>query len=294
MNVLFVCTGNTCRSPMAEGILAAKNIPELHVLSRGLAADGSPVSQNAAAALQEIGIDISKHISHPLLREDLASADKILCLSPSHQAALAAAGVPEEKLFVLGDGIPDPFGGDLAVYRLCRDRIAAAIDTLAEQGFFSDLVVKPMEKKHLAPIAKLEKLCFSEPWSQEALLESYQHGTRFFTAEKKGVFAGYAGVSAILDEAYITNVAVLPDFRRCGVATALLQAVFDFCRQRDSAFVSLEVRASNHAAVALYEKAGFQTVGRRPDFYRAPREDALIMTKTFDMDKEQPHENSGH
>ena len=281
MNILFVCTGNTCRSPMAEGYLRSKGIDGVTVLSRGLACDGSPVSLNSKTAMAEVGIDISGHISRQITDRDIKNADKIICLSPSHRAVLLSAGVPQEKLYILGNGISDPFGGDITVYRRCRDEIFAAIDELQKDGFFGNICIVPLEERHIKDIARLEALCFSEPWSEEGILEAYRLGTKFFIAENSKQLMGYIGIKAVIDEGYITNVAVYPQYRGIGVATALINKVFDFAKEKGLSFVSLEVRASNTAAVSLYEKTGFKEEGRREDFYRLPREDALIMTKRF-------------
>lgn len=281
MNILFVCTGNTCRSPMAEGYLRSKEIDGVTVLSRGLASDGSPVSLNSKTAMAEVGIDISGHISRQITDRDIKNADKIICLSPSHRAVLLSAGVPQEKLYILGNGISDPFGGDITVYRRCRDEIFAAIDELQKDGFFGNICIVPLEERHIKDIARLEALCFSEPWSEEGILEAYRLGTKFFIAENSKQLMGYIGIKAVIDEGYITNVAVYPQYRGIGVATALINKVFDFAKEKGLSFVSLEVRASNTAAVSLYEKTGFKEEGRRKDFYRLPREDALIMTKRF-------------
>lgn len=281
MNILFVCTGNTCRSPMAEGYLRSKKLDGVTVLSRGLACDGSPVSLNSKTAMAEVGIDISGHISRQITDSDIKNADKIICLSPSHRAVLLSAGVPQEKLYILGKGISDPFGGDITVYRRCRDEIFAAIDELQKDGFFGNICIVPLEQRHIKDIAKLEVLCFSEPWSEEGILEAYRLGTKFFVAESDKNLIGYIGIKAVIDEGYITNVAVYPQYRRMGVAAALLNKVFDFAKEKGLSFVSLEVRASNTQAVSLYQKTGFKEEGRRKDFYRLPREDALIMTKRF-------------
>ncbi|MEE1238854.1 MAG: ribosomal protein S18-alanine N-acetyltransferase [Acutalibacteraceae bacterium] len=281
MNILFVCTGNTCRSPMAEGYLLSKKTVGLAVSSRGLAADGSPVSQNSKTAMAEAGIDIGSHISEQLTVDDINKADKIICLSPSHKAALLSAGVPENKLFVLGNGISDPFGRSIETYRRCRDEIFAAIDKLINDGFFDDVSIVPIDCKHIKDIARLESLCFSEPWSEEGIFDAYRLGTRFFVAQKDNKLIGYIGIKAVIDEGYITNIAVFPEYRGMGVGKALINRVFEFAREKQLSFVSLEVRPSNTAAVSLYEKTGFKEEGRRKDFYRLPREDALIMTKRF-------------
>ena len=281
MNILFVCTGNTCRSPMAEGYLKSKGIEGVTVLSRGLAADGSPVSLNSKTAMDEAGIDIGSHISKQITADDINKADKIICLSPSHKAVLLSAGVPENKLYILGDGISDPFGGSIETYRRCRDEIFAAIDILIKDGFFGDISVIPIEQRHIKEIARLEEICFSEPWSEEGILEAYRLGTKFFAAEADKKLIGYIGIKAVIDEGYITNIAVFPEFRRRGVAKALLNKVFEFAKEKGLSFVSLEVRPSNTEAVSLYEKTGFKEEGRRKNFYRLPLEDALIMTKRF-------------
>lgn len=281
MNILFVCTGNTCRSPMAEGYLKSKGIEGVTVLSRGLAADGSPVSLNSKTAMDEVGIDVSSHISRQITAVDINKADKIICLSPSHKAVLLSAGVPENKLYILGDGISDPFGGSIETYRRCRDEIFAAIDILIKDGFFGNISVIPIEQRHIKEIARLEEICFSEPWSEEGILEAYRLGTKFFAAEADKKLIGYIGIKAVIDEGYITNIAVFPEFRRRGVAKALLNKVFEFAKEKGLSFVSLEVRPSNTEAVSLYEKTGFKEEGRRKNFYRLPLEDALIMTKRF-------------
>ena len=140
----------------------------------------------------------------------------------------------------------------------------------------------PMDRSHLAGVAELERLCFSAPWN-EAMLEEelYNDTASFIVAEgEDGQVLGYAGLHVILDEGYIDNVAVRPTCRRQGIADRLLDV---FCRfgQANLAFLTMEVRPSNTAAVALYEKHGFQEAGRRKDYYENPREDALLLTREF-------------
>jgi ribosomal-protein-alanine N-acetyltransferase len=142
-----------------------------------------------------------------------------------------------------------------------------------------------MDRSHLAAVAELERLCFTTPWN-EAMLEEelYNPTASFLVAEgEDGQVLGYAGLHVVLDEGYIDNVAVRPAYRRMGVAHRLLDV---FCRfgQANLAFLTLEVRPSNTAAVALYEKHGFHEAGRRKDYYDHPTEDALLLTKEFQHD----------
>ncbi len=144
------------------------------------------------------------------------------------------------------------------------------------------MTIVPMDRSHLKGVAELERLCFSTPWN-EAMLEEelYNDTASFLVAEgPDGTVVGYAGLHVILDEGYIDNVAVRPDQRRQGIADRLLEV---FCRfgAAHLRFLTLEVRPSNTAAVALYEKHGFREAGRRRDYYDAPREDALLLTKEF-------------
>jgi ribosomal-protein-alanine acetyltransferase len=109
---------------------------------------------------------------------------------------------------------------------------------------------------------------------------------KFFVAEKSGELLGYVGISCILDEGYITNIAVYPKHRKKGVATALIKRVFDLADEIELSFVSLEVRESNFGAISLYEKMGFKKEGLRKNFYRDPQENACIMTKRFEENED--------
>ena len=98
-------------------------------------------------------------------------------------------------------------------------------------------------------------------------------------AEVEGVVVGYVGSESVLDSADIMNVAVSPNYRRQGIAEALINALSDALRAKDIRFLMLEVRVSNMPAIALYEKLGFIVAGRRPRYYSSPREDAYVMRK---------------
>ena len=148
-----------------------------------------------------------------------------------------------------------------------------------------DFRLLPMDRSTVPDVAAIERECFSQPWSEDMLAEElYNDNASFIVAvADDGTVLGYAGLTVVLDEGYIDNVAVRPNCRKQGIADRLLDV---FCRfgQEHLAFLTLEVRPSNTAAVALYEKHGFQEAGRRKNYYEAPQEDALLLTKEFRHD----------
>ena len=132
-----------------------------------------------------------------------------------------------------------------------------------------------------AQIAQLEKLCFSEPWSERQLLETMEDpkGVLYVAVQDDdGQVLGYAGLHNIVGEGYVDNIAVFPQFRAQGIGEALTRALVEYMRCASLEFLTLEVRASNLPAISLYEKLGFRQEGRRKNFYRHPTEDARIMT----------------
>lgn len=146
--VLVVCTANICRSPMAAGLLqhalAAQPEPlrSLKVESAGVAARrGERVSENSVIALKKVGIDISQHVSQPLTQELLDRSKVVICMTESHRAMIQLQATPPPKHLYLfrefmpqkGDKeVPDPFGGPLRIYELCRDEMVEAIPSLVE------------------------------------------------------------------------------------------------------------------------------------------------------------------
>lgn len=144
--------------------------------------------------------------------------------------------------------------------------------------------IVPMATEHLDRLEQLERMCFSRPWSKKMLAEELDNQCAAFLVavepeSEKAV--GYAGLLVVADEGYITNVAVDPSCRRQGVAAQLLQVFDNFAKGNHLAFLTLEVRPSNAAAIALYEGFGFREVGRRRNYYDLPKEDALILTKYY-------------
>ncbi len=146
----------------------------------------------------------------------------------------------------------------------------------------SDFTVRPMTEEDLPAVLAMEARCFPDPWSEGVFRTALRDASSLWlAAETGGVLAGYAGMQWVLDEGYIDNVAVDPAFRRKGAASDLLEAMIAEGKKRSLSFLSLEVRAGNEAAIALYAAFGFETVGCRRGYYLRPPEDALIMTKYF-------------
>ena len=282
MKIIFVCTGNTCRSPMAEGYLKSKYIPTLMVESRGLSSGGDAVSENSAYAMEEIGIDIKNHISKGLSHKDL-NADLFVAMTSSHAQALKSIGIDEGKIKILGEGISDPFMQPLTVYRSCRNEITDNIDKLIYGGLINGIFIREATMDDVPQIAELERDNFSLPWSENAIKESMEQKTLFLVAEKENKIIGYMGLTMVLDEGYVTNVAVNKDFRKMGVGTLLMNKAIDSAFLKGLAFISLEVRASNQNAISLYERLLFKNEGRRKNFYDNPKEDAIIMTRRFNF-----------
>ncbi len=140
----------------------------------------------------------------------------------------------------------------------------------------------PMRAEHTPRLAELEKLCFSEPWSENALSEEIDNPTAYFvTAIEGDEVLGYGGMHTVLGESYIDNIAVFPEYRGRGVGRAVTQALVEKAKENAGVFITLEVRASNTPAITLYGSLGFETVGVRKRFYTEPEEDAVLMTLSF-------------
>lgn len=136
---------------------------------------------------------------------------------------------------------------------------------------------------HVPRIEAIEQACFSVPWTSGQIVSQLKDDTHEFLAalDGTGKVLGYVGMMTVLDEGYIANVAVDPAYRRRGIGDRLIERLTEIAEERGLAFMTLEVRAGNRPAIALYEKHGFVPVGLRRNYYTQPREDALLMTKTF-------------
>ena len=138
------------------------------------------------------------------------------------------------------------------------------------------------KKEHLSEIARLEKQIFSDPCSENGLEIFLEDKNFCILALEDDHLASYCTVVTVLDEAQIINVATDMSLRGRGYAKGVLEAVFEECQKRGISFISLEVRESNLPAISLYRGLGFTTEGKRRDFYKNPRENALVMIKNLD------------
>ena len=145
-----------------------------------------------------------------------------------------------------------------------------------------DLIVRRAEEKDIKPMAEMDILCFSAPWSEVSFEKEIKenHLALYIVAEIGDRMVGYAGLWCIVDEGHITNVAVHPDFRRRGIGEALVTVLLEHTVKKGILSHTLEVRASNEAAISLYTKFGFQPAGLRKNYYEDNGEDAIIMWRT--------------
>lgn len=139
-----------------------------------------------------------------------------------------------------------------------------------------------MDQSHIEAIAELEKMCFHDPWSVNSIASELNNPlSTWLVAVEDGVVCGYVGSQSVLDGADMMNVAVHPDYRKQGIGGNLIDKLIGLLKSQNVISLSLEVRVSNENAIGLYNKMGFEIVGKRPGYYRNPREDAYIMRKEF-------------
>ena len=139
-----------------------------------------------------------------------------------------------------------------------------------------------MESAHVSQVAQLEKLCFSAPGSENSISSELTNPLSCWLVALDGDrVAGYVGSQTVLDESDMMNIAVDLQYRRQGIAQALVEELVKCLARKGSRCLTLEVRASNAGAIALYGKLGFVQVGLRKNYYRNPREDAMILRKEW-------------
>ena len=141
-----------------------------------------------------------------------------------------------------------------------------------------------MNETHVAQVAELEKLCFSDPWSLRSITSELSNPLSLWVVAVTGdTVVGYVGSQSVMGEADMMNLAVVPEHRRQGVGRRLVEELVSRLAANQVKSLTLEVRASNDPAIALYDEMGFRAVGRRPGYYRNPKEDAMILRKEWDV-----------
>ena len=144
------------------------------------------------------------------------------------------------------------------------------------------MTFRDMNASHVAQVAALEALCFADPWSEKSIAsELSNHLALWYVALDGDTVVGYVGSQTCGPETDMMNIAIHPDYRRRSIAHSLIECLILELKNRGSSSLTLEVRASNAPAVTLYEKLGFEQIGLRKNYYRNPKEDALILRKAF-------------
>ena len=278
--IMFICSGNTCRSPLAEGLfkkyLNDNKITDIEVSSAGVGAfPGDAVSVNSILVAGNRGIDISDHRARNINPEHLLTTDLFFCMSDSHKQVIAKY-CDEDKIVVLD--VPDPYGRPIETYEECAKKLEGQFSEIL-QKIRDTVVIREMTENDIKEIADLEKECFSEPWSENSLRDELTNNTaRFYVLRDSEKLLGYIGANNICNEVYITNVAVNGTCRGKGYGKILVNYLIKQSEAERAFFITLEVRKSNENAIKLYEKCGFKLIGERKNFYSKPIEDALIYT----------------
>ena len=278
--IMFICSGNTCRSPLAEGLfkkcLKDNNITDIQVGSAGVGAfPGDDVSINSILVAGSRGVDISGHRARNINPEHLLTTDLFCCMSDSHKQVLLRH-CDENKIVVLD--VADPYGRPIEVYEECAKQIESKFPEILCK-IQNTTVIREMQESDIKEIADLEKECFSEPWSEASLRDELTNETaRFYVLRDDEKLLGYIGSNNICNEVYITNVAVNKECRGKGYGKILVNHLIKQSEVEKAFFITLEVRKSNENAIALYEKCGFKLIGERKNFYSKPTENALIYT----------------
>lgn len=143
-----------------------------------------------------------------------------------------------------------------------------------------EVEVRNLNFNDLDAITDIEKICFSLPWSRESLAKELLNQLAYYQcATVNNIVVGYMGMWKICDEGHVTNVAVLPEYRNKGIGSMLISKIIDVCKCSEIFNLTLEVRESNFGAISIYEKFGFESAGKRPNYYHKPNESAIIMWK---------------
>ncbi len=287
-SILFVDDDDTALAPAAKAFFrmyASGRCPDIKNESAGLFSAGEELQPDCRAAAEAMGAGFEGFEPKELSEELFDAFDAVMCMTLAQvDELLERFPGSERKVFCADEtDILRPrfrLGWKKALERL-RDAMDNETELLRipEEDSVSIEALRPdSPEEYVEDILRIEESCFPDPWSRD-MLRSYlgKDSAHFFAAVKDGGLLGYIGSQLIIDELEIFNVAVDESCRRQHLGQRLVEALVSEARSLGAERITLEVRAGNAPAIALYEKLGFVEVGRRKNYYRSPREDALLM-----------------
>lgn len=275
-DVLFVCTGNTCRSPMAMAIFNALSKEE-KASSAGISVGyASFAAENAKEAVKKYGASLDEHLSKQITPDDLKEYSLIITMTNSHKEFLRSY-LDDDKIMTLAEyagengDVSDPFGGNLALY----EKTAQMIYEYIKKGLEKKSTCTIAKGEDTKKIAQMEKEYFSDAWSEKIIADEVAKERVIVIKDKENI-VDYCIFMIAADEGEILRIAVDNKQRKKGYGKKLLSFAIDEIKRQGVISVFLEVRAANSAARALYSSVGFEEIGKRKNYYNNPKEDAII------------------